>query len=80
MDKYHVTNVSNALNEIEVSQPQKIKGWLIAMDKLLTESGCKTKLTNDHRGGVIFNYHAKKAKTKICRIDIGETMRGQDAE
>jgi len=76
MDEYHLTNVSNALNEIEGSQPQKVKSWLIAIDKLLTESGCKAKLTNDHRGGMIFNYHAKKAKTKVCRIDIGETMRG----
>jgi len=64
MDKGHLTNVSNVLNEIEGSQPLKIKNWLIAIDKLLTESGCKVKLTNDHRGGVIFNYHAKKSKNK----------------
>jgi len=72
------TNIENAVNSIVSEQPAEVKDWIIDIDKLLVEHGCKVKFKDygERRGGVMFDYHSKKAKTRVCTIRIGTTLKG----
>ena len=74
MDKNYLNNINNSLNEFAESHPSKVKDWIIEIDRLMTEKGCKAKFKYYGRGGVLFDYYSKKAKARVCRIYIGNTL------
>ena len=64
-----MTKKETAFNELINFHPPAVKDWLIEMDKLLMDSGCKAAV--DSKGN--FTYTAKQTKKIICRITIKET-------
>ena len=54
--------------ELVNSQPAEIKDWVIKMDKLLTDSSCKSAV--DNKGN--FTYTSKQSGKIVCRITLGE--------
>ena len=55
-------------NELLHFQPAEIKDWIIGIDKMLTEGGCKAAV--DNKGN--FTYTSKQSKKIVCRITMNE--------
>lgn len=65
--KSHVVNI----HEFVGSQGSEIRDWILSMDKLLTDGGCKTigDIGNFAANGS-FAYISRKDKRTICKIDL----------
>jgi len=62
------------INEYASTQPLKVKNWLIAIDKLMTDDGCRViskTVSNSKRTDSKFTYASKKTKKTVCIINIG---------
>jgi len=67
MSKVEITAYAN-------SQPPEVRGWLVAVDKLMTDSGCRVVskvVSNSKRTDSKFTYTSKKTKKTVCIINIG---------
>jgi len=56
-------------NELIILQPAEIQDWVVKMDKLLLDHGCKSAV--DAKGN--FTYTSKQSGKIVCRIALGET-------
>ena len=56
-------------NELINLQPAEVKDWVIFLDRLLTDGGCKAAV--DNKGN--FTYTSKQSGKIVCRITMGES-------
>jgi hypothetical protein len=62
-----MTKKEQVFNELINLQPKEIKDWIIRIDKLLTDNGCKASVSKD-----TFTYISPKTKKFVCKISIKE--------
>ena len=77
MEKIEFNNlksINKSLDKFAGSEHPDVKEWIIAIDKLLLERNCKIKFKYYGRGGTLFDFYSKKAKARVCRIYIGNTL------
>ena len=55
-DKFDVSDISNAINKLASAEPSSVKEWVIEIDRLLTDRGCKMKSITYNCGGVAYDY------------------------
>jgi hypothetical protein len=64
------------INEFASSQPQKVKEWLVMIDKFMLDGRCRIDskvVSNSKRIDGRFSYTSKKTKKTVCIIIIGSS-------
>jgi len=60
------------IHEFVDSQPPEVQEWILKMNSLLTENGCKVDDNlNRFRGSCTFAYMSRKHKKRVCQFQIG---------
>lgn len=62
------------INEYASSQPSQVRGWVLEIDKYMTENNCRvvsSVVSNKKRTDGKFTYTSKRTKKSVCIINFG---------